>query len=45
MVVGDARTATTDQIAGFTAQERDLGAAGAVKSMLSRSPAWRNVPG
>jgi len=39
MIVGHARTSTTDQAAGLAAQERDLKAAGVERIPASRYPA------
>ena len=45
MLVGYARTSTTDQKAGLDAQERDLRVAGAERVFTERCPAWRSVAG
>ena len=48
MIVGYARTSTTDQAAGLAAQERDLTAAGAERifgeQISSTSPSGRSSP-
>ena len=44
MIVGYARTSTSDQTAGLAAQERDLRAAGAERVFTERSAASPSAP-